>query len=589
MRRSDKKIAAKTARIEVKFRYCSKEQDPVKHFLFIPLFLLSLGFAQSIQFQQIVPQEDHQYNQHFAWSIAVSDESAAIGASFSQIEGKESAGSVYMYEKRGAYYWAETQILTPNDPENYDYFGSKVSKTDDFVFITSRGGKRSSVPVTGAVYIFAPGDSGRWQQHQKLTLPKPDQGEFGWDTDAWGKQLIVGTRTTFARDSTGRILYTYRGSLAGRAFIYEYQPNQKWKLTATLNEHNPGKYVSFGDKVAIQENTVFVSAKVEIPDSVSPWRAVIKMNGKPVEQEPSVVSSSHVFVYEKSNMGIWEKAQILSPWTPGGHSTFGCSISAYGDYLAVGSWSEPKEGDIYSGGAVYIYKRNAEGKYEQYQRIVAGDEHFNQRFGQKVDLSEQYLIVGVRSDNLDAEGNHKKDRSGACYVFQRDQREQWVQTQKIVSDERRKTGFFGNAISVSGNELAIGSYFKTQRTREINNEGAAYMVQLEPLTFSDSAWVSAPILTEEKTSAPGTSVVPQVVTFGTLLLYPNPTSGAFTVSRPSGSPAILSIFDTQGSLIKEMNFKKKEMKVDLSDEARGIYLVRVATAQEIQTFRLVLQ
>ncbi|MBI3509058.1 MAG: T9SS type A sorting domain-containing protein [Bacteroidetes bacterium] len=63
-------------------------------------------------------------------------------------------------------------------------------------------------------------------------------------------------------------------------------------------------------------------------------------------------------------------------------------------------------------------------------------------------------------------------------------------------------------------------------------------------------------------------------------IFPNPSSGKFTVLLPSGNCSLL-IYDVTGKLIRKKFLNEKKNDIDLSSEAPGMYFYRIANEEKI--------
>ncbi|MES2388412.1 MAG: PKD domain-containing protein [Bacteroidota bacterium] len=74
-------------------------------------------------------------------------------------------------------------------------------------------------------------------------------------------------------------------------------------------------------------------------------------------------------------------------------------------------------------------------------------------------------------------------------------------------------------------------------------------------------------------------------------VYPNPSSGMFTVKvEPGNSRASqIEVFSQTGQLIFSAPVKNNETPLDLSSRPKGLYLVKISTAQGVLTQRIVIQ
>lgn len=94
------------------------------------------------------------------------------------------------------------------------------------------------------------------------------------------------------------------------------------------------------------------------------------------------------------------------------------------------------------------------------------------------------------------------------------------------------------------------------------------------------------------TSAPSAPV--QVIQTGvaeqvanTSRLVPNPASDRVRIERANNAPATLTITDVQGRTIRQEAISGTSHNVELAGLKAGIYLLRIATASQVETLRLV--
>ena len=79
---------------------------------------------------------------------------------------------------------------------------------------------------------------------------------------------------------------------------------------------------------------------------------------------------------------------------------------------------------------------------------------------------------------------------------------------------------------------------------------------------------------------------------GDIRIYPNPTSGIFTISAPGFDKALLevSVSDISGKLFKYSRFKgETEYRIDLSGFQKGCYFIKIKTADEVVIRKLILE
>ncbi len=72
-------------------------------------------------------------------------------------------------------------------------------------------------------------------------------------------------------------------------------------------------------------------------------------------------------------------------------------------------------------------------------------------------------------------------------------------------------------------------------------------------------------------------------------MFPNPTAGQLTIRLPSSSSGTLTVLDAIGRKLLHTVVNGRDHQLDLSDQAKGIYLVTLQTDHGITTQRLVLE
>ena len=71
-------------------------------------------------------------------------------------------------------------------------------------------------------------------------------------------------------------------------------------------------------------------------------------------------------------------------------------------------------------------------------------------------------------------------------------------------------------------------------------------------------------------------------------MMPNPASGLVLVERAENTVAQLMLLDAQGRVVLEQNIRDSEATMDISGLKSGVYLVRIAAPDKVDTKRLVI-
>lgn len=125
----------------------------------------------------------------FGWSVALSGDTAVVGAIGASPYGEES-GSAYVF-KRSAATWAQEATLTASDGAAYDNFGYSVAASGDRILV---GGRLNSSPEnqSGSAYLYTRSGSA-WTEQPKITAPDGAATQFfGWAVALSGDNAVVG-------------------------------------------------------------------------------------------------------------------------------------------------------------------------------------------------------------------------------------------------------------------------------------------------------------------------------------------------------------------------------------------------------------
>lgn len=178
-----------------------------------------------------------------------------------------------------------------------------------------------------------------------------------------------------------------------------------------------------------------------------------------------------VSVYSLSG-NTWSLQGKLGGNNFGSHDIFARSISLSGNTLAVGSF-DPDQQCQQPGndnGSVYVYQRTGT-TWNQQQILTAEDGDDGDRFGYAVSLDGDELAIGAQCE--DGAGN-SNTQQGAVYVYGRNNGT-WTLTQKLSASNGTAHSLFGDKAILSGNRLFVGASFDS--SAGVNAAGAAYVYE----------------------------------------------------------------------------------------------------------------
>jgi len=170
---------------------------------------------------------------------------------------------------------------------------------------------------------------------------------------------------------------------------------------------------------------------------------------------------------------------------------FGYAVSISGNYAIVGACLEEEdalgENTMDAAGSAYIFKNDGDGNWNQVQKIVASDRGIGDWFGEFVSISDDFAIVGAKWEDHDVTGENHKVSAGSAYIFEKEERGNWIQVQKLVASDRAATAEFGYSVSISNNYAIVGAHYEDRDASGENNmdhAGAAYLFKRDV----DGSW-----------------------------------------------------------------------------------------------------
>ena len=143
---------------------------------------------------------------------------------------------------------------------------------------------------------------------------------------------------------------------------------------------------------------------------------------------------------------------------------FGIYSDIEGNIAVVGARFDDDNGN--NSGAAYVYEFDGT-TWNEVQKLTASDGSAGAHFGNSVAINGRRILVGARFAN----------GRGAAYVYSFNGTN-WVENQKIVTNDTGSVSAFGNGIDLDGNNMVIGAYGNNSQT------GAAYFFK-----YNGSNWV----------------------------------------------------------------------------------------------------
>jgi hypothetical protein len=305
----------------------------------------------------------------FGSSVALSGDTALVGASLDDIGSAVDQGSTYVFVRSGTT-WTQQAKLVAADGAAGDQFGASVALSGDTALVGALLDDIGGVANRGSAYAFVR-DGAAWTQQAKLLAADGGANhQFGVSVALSGDDALVGA---------DRIQAAYVFQRSGAAWA---QQERLVGADTTASDR-------FGAAVALDGDTALVGAYY---DDI----------GANVDQ-------GSAFVFVRGAAGWVQQAKLLAA---DGRSDdeFGSSVALDGEFALVGA---PRDvvGTQINQGSAYRFARNGE-TWTQVAQAVADEGVEEDYFGGAVALSGDTALVGAIGYDIGTTFNQ-----GAAFVF----------------------------------------------------------------------------------------------------------------------------------------------------------------------------
>lgn len=279
-----------------------------------------------------------------------------------------------------------------------------------------------SIPVFSLTLIY-----GQYQS-KKITAPvRESRAEFGTSVAINNQFIAVGAS---------------REDIAKGA-VYIYQKNgANWNFNQKITAPDGVEMAEFGGSIKFGNGfLVAASGRADID---------------------GMIRAGALYIYEPGSDDQWNFTKKLTASDYDNDALLGVNPTSFdvSDNLIVAgapgfdSWK----------GSVYIFEKVGN-HWEQTQKLNSPEGVDFGNFGIGVSVSGNYLAVGASGENSNA---------GKIYIYKKNGSGEWIFHQSLTSSDHFENSYFGNSVSIDGNELVVGAY------TEVNtgNPSMAYIFKL---------------------------------------------------------------------------------------------------------------
>lgn len=330
--------------------------------------------------------------------------------------------------------WGEpSKLKNPLSTRYEQYFGTAMDTYGGTTFVTSRSGQ------VGQVIVYELDTNCGWTQTQTIVSPLNNNelgGSFGVSIDIFEDIAVIGATSLTSKDLSGNDVM---GS--GAAFVYTRTQGGKWILEQALAASDLHIYAQFGLSVTTNGESIAVGAR---NSSVKRGNEVFEHAGA-------------VYLFKRDKSGKWkQQKRLIKPERDKGGG-FGNSVLMDGSTMIIGGRSYVYDNNGQSHGIAYFYKADHLGEWSLKSRILNPEKKVYTEFAEEAVAIEGNLIaIADPVNNFDANGKAELEYSGAVFLYRiKDDSTEFIQ--KITATDRSRKARFGTSLSLSNEQLAVGS------------------------------------------------------------------------------------------------------------------------------------
>lgn len=367
---------------------------------------------------------DGQFGNNLGESIAIDGELCAVGAPYATNSQGTMTGAVYVFNVITG---KQIVKLLPDDGQHQDLFGRSLAISGNLAVVGSMRRAQFN-DNAGSIYFF---DVTTGQQLMKIyPADNMESDYFGGSITIDGNRVVAG-----ASGHTGN------NSRSGAVYIFDATTGQQIsEIFATNN--GPGAGV--GGSVAIDGNTIAAGA---------------------IGEDAHGLDSGSAYLFD-ANTG--QQLFKLLPQDGAERDRFGNSIDIQGNLVLVGAYMDDDNGT--DSGSAYLFDATTG---QQLAKLLPDDGQSSDQFGFSVALNGNFAFIGSLF------GDGAVSNSGAVYVFDVSTGQQVT---KLIAPDGKQNDFYGNAVSVNNNCVAIGAKLDDDVDTDA---GAAYIVQQRTTNLLD--------------------------------------------------------------------------------------------------------
>ncbi len=538
------------------------------------------GLIKELSAEGITAQDE------FGWAVSIDGDFIAVGAHKDEITENEQ-GVVYIFYKNegGTDNWGQVAKISADDATAEANFGFSIEINENLLIVSADTELLNGDPK-GTAYIFekTTEEPGSWQQIKKLYPSNIDEIlNFGYEVTISGDYAVVSSPFTAIG---GEIL-------VGSAYLYYRHEggDNNWGEVKEIIQPDAAPQDLFAFRCDINGENLIIGA---------------------FGNNENGINAGAAYIYNKNFGGDnnWGMAYKIIPNDIAEYNGVGSSVCITDNYAIVGAFSTVNNN--INSGSTYIYQNNGTpDNWSEIQEIIPSDEGNGFKFGMSVAFDGTDIIISAYKDNENGEG------SGSAYIYAKETKVLNWDSNSFVESETNDGSFettinltlTNESFTTSNGEitnytsnnipegLSIEIIAKNSYTATINLVGNATNHQniddIENLeiTFTNEAFTSgnAQDVTNYSQTNLNIDFIDNVSINSIenkIHIYPNPSTGTFTISNKQLQITNIQITDITGKIIQKPELPINNFQFSINK--KGTYFITIQTENQIYTEKIII-
>jgi hypothetical protein len=333
--------------------------------------------GQSWVFQQQLMAADGAANDAFGCSVALSGEMAIIGASGHSVGGNANQGAAYVFTRSGTA-WTQQQQLVAPDGAASDNFGCSVAISGETALVGANQDGIGANANQGSAYVFVRSGASWTQQQQLLASDGAANDRFGWGVALSGETALVGANhhvVATKADQGAAYVFTRSGAVwtqqqqltaadgaAGDRFGYAVALAGESVIVGAPFDDVGTKVDQGSATVFVRSGTIWTQQQQLVASdgaTSDDFGYAVALDG-----ELAVIGAYWDDIASRANQGsadiflrsgaTWSQLQQLSAADGATNDRFGCAVALSGDTVVVGAYWDDIGANLQQGSA-YVF------------------------------------------------------------------------------------------------------------------------------------------------------------------------------------------------------------------------------------------